>query len=341
MLSTIVSVDPVRQAGSSSSCSTGAIEVTGRFQILALDGGGFRGMFSAAVLARLEEDLGIRIVDHFDLIAGTSTGGIIALGLGLGLTPREILTFYTEHGPRIFRDRSRMRGVRHLWRAKYGNGPLRAALTQVFGERTFGESTKRLVITSYNVAADDVYLFRTPHLPALKRDWREQAVNVALATSAAPTYLPGMSLDGARLIDGGIWANNPTMVALTEAVGPLSIPLEAIRVFSLGTTIDVRSRHRRLDRGGLLPWAGDAVEVLMRAQSESAAKQVRHFVGKENAFRLNPTVPTGAVALDKVNTETLNGLAGHVSRDVSPTVDRMFCDHRAPVFAPLYPVRED
>ncbi|MEU9522918.1 CBASS cGAMP-activated phospholipase [Streptomyces sp. NPDC048224] len=319
----------------------GAVELTERFQILALDGGGFRGMFSAAVLARLEEDLGTRIVDHFDLIAGTSTGGIIALGLGLGLSPREILTFYTEHGPRIFRDRSRMRGIRHLLRAKYGSEPLKAALTEVFGDRTFGESTKRLVITSYNVAADDVYLFRTPHLPTLKRDWREKAVNVALSTSAAPTYLPGMPLDGARLIDGGVWANNPTMVALTEAVGPLSVPLNAIRVFSLGTTIDVRSRHRRLDRGGMLPWARDAVEVLMRAQSESAAKQVKHFVGKANVLRLNPTVPTGAVALDKVDTETLYGLAGHVSRDASPTVHRMFCDHRAPVFAPFYPAREE
>ncbi|WP_437077485.1 CBASS cGAMP-activated phospholipase [Streptomyces sp. enrichment culture] len=319
----------------------GAVELTERFQILALDGGGFRGMFSAAVLTRLEEDLGTRIVDHFDLIAGTSTGGIIALGLGLGLSPREILTFYTEHGPRIFRDRSRMRGIRHLLRAKYGSEPLKAALTEVFGDRTFGESTKRLVITSYNVAADDVYLFRTPHLPTLKRDWREKAVNVALATSAAPTYLPGMPLDGARLIDGGVWANNPTMVALTEAVGPLSVPLNALRVFSLGTTIDVRSRHRRLDRGGMLPWARDAVEVLMRAQSESAAKQVKHFVGKANVFRLNPTVPTGAVALDKVDTETLYGLAGHVSRDASPTVHRMFCDHRAPVFAPFYPAREE
>ncbi|WP_432098429.1 CBASS cGAMP-activated phospholipase [Streptomyces sp. WAC 04229] len=319
----------------------GAVELTERFQILALDGGGFRGMFSAAVLTRLEEDLGTRIVDHFDLIAGTSTGGIIALGLGLGLSPREILTFYTGHGPRIFRDRSRMRGIRHMVRAKYGAEPLKAALTEVFGDRTFGESSKRLVITSYNVAADDVYLFRTPHLPTLKRDWREKAVNVALATSAAPTYLPGMPLDGARLIDGGVWANNPTMVALTEAVGPLSVPLKAIRVFSLGTTIDVRSRHRRLDRGGMLPWARDAVEVLMRAQSESAAKQVKHFVGKANVLRLNPTVPTGAVALDKVDTETLYGLAGHVSRDASPTVHRMFCDHRAPVFAPFYPAREE
>lgn len=320
---------------------TGAVALTERFQILALDGGGFRGMFSAAVLARLEEDLDIRIADHFDLIAGTSTGGIIALGLGLGLTPREILTFYTEHGPRIFRDRSRTRRLRHLLRAKYSTEPLRAALTDVFGERTFGESTKRLVITSYNIAADDVYLFRTPHLPTLKRDWREKAVNVALATSAAPTYLPGMPLDGARLVDGGVWANNPTMVALTEAVGPLSVPLEAIKVFSLGTTTDVRSRHRRLDRGGLLPWATDAVEVLMRAQSESAAKQVRHFIGKDNVLRLNPTVPTGAVALDNVDIQTLSGLAGHVSRDVSPAVYRTFCDHRAPAYTPCHPTREE
>ena len=297
-------------------------------------------MFSAAVLARLEEDLGTRIVDHFDLVAGTSTGGIIALGLGLGLSPREILNFYVEHGPRIFRDRSRLRGVRHLVRAKYSSRPLRSALVDIFGERTFGESSKRLVITSYNIVTDDVYLFRTPHLPTLKRDWREKAVNVALATSAAPTYLPGMPLDGARLVDGGIWANNPTMVALTEAVGPLSIPLEHIRVFSLGTTTDVRHRRRRLDRGGLLPWAGDAVEMLMRAQSESAAKQVRHFIGKDNVFRLNPTVPTDALALDKVDIATLYGLAGHVSRDASPTVHRTFCDHVAPLFVPLHPARE-
>ncbi|MEU8205819.1 CBASS cGAMP-activated phospholipase [Streptosporangium sp. NPDC049046] len=314
---------------------------TERFQILALDGGGFRGMFSAAVLARLEEDLDIRIVDHFDLIAGTSTGGIIALGLGLGLSPKEIVDFYTGHGPRIFRNRSKLRVMRHLLRAKYGAGPLREALTEVFGERTFGESTKRLVITSYNLRADDVYLFRTPHLQTLKRDWRESAVNVALATSAAPTYLPGMSLDGARLVDGGVWANNPTMVALTEAVGPLGVPLKAIRVFSLGTTTEVRNRHRRLDHGGLLPWASDAVEVLMRAQSESAAKQARHFLGKDNVLRLNPTVPAGVLALDKVDVNTLYGLAGHVSRDASPAVHRTFCDHRAPVFAPFYPARED
>jgi uncharacterized protein len=88
-------------------------------------------------------------------------GGIIALGLGLGMTPRQIVEFYTELGPRVFRDRSRLRGLRRLVRAKYAAGPLRAALTEVFGQRRFGESTKRLVICSYNLGSDDVYLFRT------------------------------------------------------------------------------------------------------------------------------------------------------------------------------------
>lgn len=121
-----------------------------RFQILALDGGGLRGIFSAAVLAGLEEDLGISIVDHFDLITGTSTGGIIALGLGLGLSPRQMVEFYVEAGPTVFRNRMGLRTARQFLRAKYAAGPLRSALTDVFGSRTFGESTKRLVIPSYN-----------------------------------------------------------------------------------------------------------------------------------------------------------------------------------------------
>jgi len=313
----------------------------GRFQILSLDGGGLRGIFSAAVLARLEADLDMRITDHFDLIAGTSTGGIIALGLGLGMTPRQIVDFYAHLGPRVFRDRSRLRGVRRLARSKYAAEPLRSALADVFGERTFGESAKRLVISSYNLSADDVYLFRTPHLPHLKRDWRERAVDVAMATAAAPTYLPGMPLAGARLIDGGVWANNPGMVALTEAAGPLGVPLEQIRVFSLGTTTDVRRRSRRLDRGGLVPWSRDAVEVLVRAQSTAATNQLRHFLDTDRVLRLNPIVPAGVFALDKVDADELIGRAGHESRTASPGFTRCFADHRAPAYIPAHPTQKD
>ncbi len=298
-------------------------------------------MYSAAVLARLEEDLGIRIIDHFDLIAGTSTGGIIALGLGLGMAPREILEFYVAHGPRIFRDRTGLRSMRRLLRTKYSAAPLQSALQDVLGERLFGHSTKRLLITSYDIGVDDVHLFRTPHLDKLTRDWRVKAVDVAMATTAAPTYFPGKALDGSRLIDGGIWANNPAMVALTEAVGPLGVPLDAVRILTVGTTTDLRHRSKRLDRGGQIPWALDAVDVLMRAQSDSATKQIRHFLGCDRVLRVNSTLPTGFVKLDSVDTDSLIGRAGHESRITSPEFSRMFADHTAPLYIPCHSPKEN
>jgi uncharacterized protein len=320
----------------------GDAEVTeDRFQILALDGGGLRGIFSAAILASLEEDLQASVVDHFDLITGTSTGGIIALAMGLGLRPRQILEFYTELGAQVFRSRLGLGSARQLVRAKYQPGPLRAALTGVFGDRTFGESTKRLVITSYNLGADDVYLFRTAHHPRLRRDWRERAVDVAMATSAAPTYLPGFPLSDTRLVDGGLWANNPAMVAVVEAVSTCAVPLESLRVFSLGTTTEIRHRSRRLDRGGMLPWARAAVDVILRAQSISANNQVHHLLSPERLLRLNPVVPADLFALDKANVSDLIGMAAHASRTASPRFADCFLDHRAAEFIPYNLKKED
>ena len=143
-----------------------------RFQILSLDGGGIKGLFTAAVLAKLEEDLRTNITDHFDLIVGTSTGGIIALALGLGMKPREIVQFYVENGPQIFRNRLGLNPLKHWCWRKYPNGPLRAALQQCYEARRLSDSQKRLVIPSYNLDADDVYLFKTPHHKRLRRDYR-------------------------------------------------------------------------------------------------------------------------------------------------------------------------
>ena len=312
-----------------------------RFQILSLDGGGLRGMYSAAVLARFEEDLGVTITDHFDLIAGTSTGGIIAVALGLGVRPRQIVEFYAKLGPTVFRDRGLAGALRQLVRSKHRVAPLREALAGVFGERTFGESTKRLVITSFNLGSNAVYLFRTPHLPTLTRDWRESAVDVALATSAAPTYLPAVNLGGIRLVDGGVWANNPVMTAVIEAVGPLAVPPTAIKVLSLGTTTDIPRRHRRLDRGGLIQWAHAGVDVLMRAQSISVINHVGHLLGNSRIKRLDPTVSEGMFALDRADAGEMLGLAAHVSRLEAPHFHAMFADHVAPTYVPYHPTPKE
>ncbi len=261
-----------------------------RFQILALDGGGVKGIFSAALLAHIEDDLKIRITDHFDLISGTSTGGIIAVGLGLGLRPREIVDFYVKEGQRIFPRWLGAKSIQKWVFRKYSADPLEAALRSCFKDRLFGDSEKRLVIPAYNLGEDDVYLFRTPHHENLCRDFKVPAWKVAKATSSAPTFFPcTRDVDNLRrIIDGGVWANNPTMVAVVEACGPLAVPLSNIFVLSIGTSDAVTHRHSRLNKGGILSWArsGDAVDIIMRGQSIGVNNQAQFLLGKDHVTRL-------------------------------------------------------
>jgi patatin-like phospholipase/acyl hydrolase len=308
-----------------------------RFQILSLDGGGIKGLFSAAVLAHLEEDLDVKISDHFDLIVGTSTGGIIALGLGIGMTPREIMQFYVSNGPKIFPNK-RLYGIRQLlYRNKYNPFELEHALKECFGEKRLAESRKRLVIPSYNIGEDDVYLFKTPHHENLKRDYKVPIWKVAMATSAAPTYLPVFGeVDNIRLIDGGVWANNPTMVGIVEAVSKLHISLDKIRVLSLGTTNEIKNRRKKLDRGGIWQWKKDGIDVVLRGQSIGAYTQAQHLLGKEQIVRIDPVVPDGLFKLDKLSEEGLLAKAAHESRIFTPKIRKLFIDYKAPDFTPKY-----
>ncbi len=309
-----------------------------RFQILALDGGGIKGIFSAAVLAAIEQDLGTSVVQHFDLIAGTSTGGIIALGLGLGLTPRQILDFYIEEGPLIFADRFRTRGIRQVLSAKFSSVALVAALQRRFGNKRFGESLKRLVIPAYNLGEDDVYIFRTAHHDRLKCDYKVPAWQVALSTSAAPTFFPcAREVDKLRLIDGGVWANNPSMVAIVEAQGTLDVPLSAIRLLSIGTSDPVANRTSRLDGGGFWQWRKASIDVILRGQTLGAINQSRFLLGSEHFARINPNVADGVFALDGVRkSDDLIAKAAHHSRREMPDVQARFMDHNAPAFTPLF-----
>jgi patatin-like phospholipase/acyl hydrolase len=306
--------------------------------VLALDGGGVRGIFSAALLAGLEEDIGEPVVDRFDLVVGTSTGGIIALGLGAGLTPRKILEFYVEEKGRIFANPLGWRRLRHPFLAKYRPKALERALRQVFGTTCLGESRVPLVIPSYDIGENAVHLFKTPHHPRLRRDHRVEMWAVGMATSAAPTYFPTFRLPGGhvRLVDGGVWANNPAMVGVTEAVSMFGQPLEGIRVLSIGTTASVRTRPRRLDNAGVLRWAQgpNVVEVLLNGQSAGAFAQVQHLVGPANAHRLNPIAPDELASLDACDADGLVAKAAHHSRVYCPTFEAEFATHAPAPYSP-------
>lgn len=314
------------------------------FQILSLDGGGIKGIFSAAILAHLEDDLGINIIDHFDLIVGTSTGGIIALALGAGMRPIEIVEFYVKKGPEIFASGGLLNrithSVRHFFKTKYDNTSLENALKECFGNKLLADSKRPLVIPAYNIGEDDIYLFKTPHNERLRRDWKIPMWKVALATSAAPTYFPTFTrINNIRLVDGGVWANNPLMVGIVEAISMFNVPLNAIRVLSLGTTNAIKGRPKTLDHGGIWQWKNEAVNVILRGQSIAAFTQAQHLLGKDKVVRIDPKVPDKLFELDKLSEKELLAKAAHESRKFSPDFKK-FIRHFSPEFKPLYPTNK-
>jgi uncharacterized protein len=308
-----------------------------RFQILALDGGGAKALFTAHVLARLEQDLGVTVRDSFDLIAGTSAGGIVALGLGAGLKPKEIVCHYEELVDKVFpASRRRVwRRLRQLRSPIYDAEALRQALTGVLGTRLLGDSTKRLVVPAWDVQRGTVHIFKTPHHTRLTRDWRIPMVDVAMATSAAPLFFPAAHVDGHRLIDGGVWANNPAVVAIAEAVSMLNIPLDTITVLNVGTIDQLTDHPKRLDRGGLLQWAKPIAPLILSASSRGGQGLAEHLIGKSNYTRFDTLVPGGLYALDSADPNDVAGLAASVSRELSPVYTAEFADHQAPAYTPV------
>ena len=221
-----------------------AFEPDQTVQVLALDGGGLMGLYSASVIKAIESHLGHSLADHFDLICGTSTGGLIALGLGIGKTGSDIQKFYIDDGPKIFPNRGYQRIYRFFrnWLfTKYSNEHLEDTLKKLLilpdtgGTPLLKESQKRLILPTYLAANSQPRLLKTPHDPRLRMDWKMPMWAAAMATSAAPTYLPSFHFEGKRYLDGGVWANNPSLVGVVEAL-ELGASLENIRVLNISTT---------------------------------------------------------------------------------------------------------
>lgn len=318
--------------------------MTGIRRVLSIDGGGIKGVFPAAFLATLEDAIGDHVARHFDLIVGTSTGGIIALGLGLGLSATEILGFYEQYGPQIFKQRTFVSRLRHLVLAKYSDTALRQALESTFGDRKLGESKRRLIIPSLNLDTGEAYLYKTAHHRRFERDFKESAVTIALATSAAPTYFPTHQADGGRaFVDGGLWANNPTAVAAIEAVATLEWEPKSIRILSLGcSTAPVAVGWERWLPLGQFYWASKAISLFMAGQSSSSLGIAKMFVGEENLVRISPIVQQSRFAMDGVgNIKVLRGLGEGEARRELPRLRQLFFTEPASEFVPSWTAKNE
>jgi uncharacterized protein len=308
------------------------------YRVLSIDGGGIKGVFPASFLAAVEDTIGRSIADFFDLIVGTSTGGIIALGLGLGYTAREILGFYEENGAAVFRGQ-RLGFSRGLLRPRYDAEPLRRALETRFGERRLGESHKRLVIPSMSLGSGEVYIYKTAHHPRFQRDYRERVVDVAMATAAAPVYFPAhYNAAGTPLVDGGMWANNPTGIAAVEAIGTLGWAADSLWLLSLGCTTPPFTMGRgRLLALGLGQWALKLVDVFMAGQSSGSLGVAYILLDHERVKRVSPPVERGRYSLDGIKEiPSLRALGNEEARRQLPMLQQVFLTTPTEPFKPCY-----
>ncbi len=284
-----------------------------RFQILSLSGGGIRGAFVTSYLNELEQKLGRPIAQCFDLIAGTSTGGIIAAGLASGLTAEQMHDFYTRYGASIFTPRknyqpqkaylklfyplvnwvfNRQTGNKldSAFRSRFCSHALQISFDEAFGDKTLGSvATTRLIMPAMNLTTGKPHAFRSRHLPIGVCDKDIKLSDAIIATTAAPTYFPHRQIGENAYIDGGMWASDPSMLAIAEAmqiqnineklkIGEVCSP-EDISLLSVGTGTAQFSLSPPAEEAGLLYWASRVPEVMLTAQAQGVHLPLKFFLG--------------------------------------------------------------
>ena len=335
------------------------------FRVLTIDGGGIRGLYSAALIqelalkfARTRSVAALDVGKGFDLIGGTSTGGIIACALAHGCSPKRIAKLYREAGQRIFSGERMPEGnggwlaklrfafwaLKHRNRPIHGSEVLRGELEEIFGSATMGSLHQQrkiaLCIPSVSLLRETPRVFKTAHLsPEHFRDDDIPLVDVCLATAAAPVFLPLARVaerPGAEpdvCADGGLWMNNPTPIALLEALAVTPAERE-IQIISVGTCPAPAGGNPAaipLNRG-LAGWkvGSKALELSMNAQADAAHQLVKRMITQFNKLgrrityvRCAETKPSSEqardLALDNASDEALGLLAGFGAADATAT----------------------
>ena len=266
------------------------------FKILAIDGGGFRGVYSAHILRRVEDEFSVDWRNDFNLIAGTSTGAIIAASLALGYPASKVVETYKNHGADIFKKPPIPR--RGIFKSRYENTGLRDVLTTLFGDSKMGDIEVPLIIPATDIGNGCVHVFKSTYHNEFFRDKDVLVADAVLASCSAPTYFPPIITSGDDpylLADGGLWANSPSLVAAIDAKKRLGAKLDDLRVLSVGTgksnqfyPIKNYKKNRYVGWGFATKWGGGKfIEMLLNLQSENANNMLGLLLEQNQILRLN------------------------------------------------------
>jgi patatin-like phospholipase/acyl hydrolase len=286
-------------------------------KLLSLDGGGVRGVISAVWLQEIRRHLDIPLYEAFDLIAGTSTGSILAIGSAMGIEPKEMVSMYTNKAHIAFprgnfgRFKSRILRLvegKGLSVPRYDGKGLDRLLKETIGEdQMFGDMKTRVLVPTYDIEQSQPRMFKS---------WREECADipaweVARASSAAPTYLPAHKLftlgRDQYLLDGGLVANNPSMCALAEAIR-LGAKKEDITLVSLGTGQSTQTiEGKKAQHWGGFQWAPNIINTIMDGSSDIQTYHTKMIIG-ERCFRFQMMIPKELAKMDDSNPKHIKEL---------------------------------
>jgi uncharacterized protein len=348
------------------------------FKILCIDGGGIRGIIPSKFLSKLENYLSkekgeeVKLNEYFDLICGTSTGGIIAIGLGLGMSAKEIHQLYEENATQIFGSPRTgfIRFFKQFFFPKHSRVNLNRILKNAFlkysddNDTRLGHSKTRLCIPSFNASTGNTVVFKTSHHKDYIRDYQIPAYQVALATSAAPTYFTPYEINYQRkkstekinltnMVDGGIFSNNPSLIGLSEALA-LGYKFEQIKILSIGTgstTITYPKQKKGYSSGGL-SWINPGkgvplIEMMMQSQSaitenimKVIAEGVHHDKGEriyyqrfQEKFSDNDKISLDSTSKDKI--KLMNQKGDNMFDNANRNLISTFFDNKIEPYEPF------
>jgi patatin-like phospholipase/acyl hydrolase len=284
-------------------------------RVLSIDGGGIRGLIPALVLTEVERRSGRRVWELFDLIAGTSTGGILACALCAPdpLPAEQLVGLYEEEGPKIF-DRSlyqRIRSADGLLDEKYDAAALDSALERFLAKKRLAETKPDLLVPAYNMGEPGPYFFKSRK--AREKDEDFTLAEVARATSAAPTYFEAFPLRDWALVDGGVFANNPAMCAYAEVIR--FQPAADVVLLSLGTGQRTRQRSfADVEDWGLIEWAKPILDVVFDGVSDAVHYQLQQALDPQRYWRLQIELKEANDDLDDATESNLRRLREHAEQ---------------------------
>ena len=303
----------------------GIVQMSKDFKILSLDGGGYKGLFTIACLAEIEKSCGIRANEHFDLYAGTSTGSIIAMGLAAGYTTDEILDLYINIGCKIFPHRAG--SISDIWKFLkqffvpiYDNKILKKELNIFFGDKTVEDVLKRnkyFIVPTLCLSNSQPRIFKTDYKTGYNQHNAYKLADIVFASCSAPTYFPVAKikhpLNGyyEYFVDGGMFANNPSLCAITEAVGNIGINKDDIKLISIAPPSEkviIKDGFYPATRG-ILRWNKDIVSMALAGTSIKDAYITKFILNKNKYIRIAPDITKNTPEkMDRCSDKIINEL---------------------------------